>query len=312
MTALEERASDLVAAATGHRGLPQLLARGANSRVYAVGEDLVVKHYDPTPPGRRDRMETEWEALGFLAEAGVPGVPRPVARDAEARLAVFSRLPGRHLEAVDEAAVRAAARFLRRLQEAARTSARAGRLPAASDAGFSKAQHLAVVRARFEALAGVPEPGLRDLLDGEAARLLEALAPDLEDPEVLGPEERILSPSDFGFHNALRGGDGVLRFVDFEYFGWDDPAKTVADFFHQPAVPTPPELFGVFLEELAPLPATLERARLLYPLQGLKWALLLLNPYLRPSGQEVRTGRLEKARRKIQRTWEERAAGPPF
>ena len=41
--------------------------------------------------------------------------------------------------------------------------------------------------------------------------------------------QRALSPSDFGLHNALRGQDGQLRFVDFEYFGWDDPVKLVSD-----------------------------------------------------------------------------------
>ena len=43
---------------------------------------------------------------------------------------------------------------------------------------------------------------------------------------ALPKETRCLSPSDFGFHNALLEATGKLRFVDFEYAGWDDPAKT--------------------------------------------------------------------------------------
>ena len=42
---------------------------------------------------------------------------------------------------------------------------------------------------------------------------------------------RTLSPSDFGFHNALRTPAGTMVFLDFEYFGWDDPAKTGFGFF---------------------------------------------------------------------------------
>ena len=44
-------------------------------------------------------------------------------------------------------------------------------------------------------------------------------------------------PSDFGFHNSLRREDGSLAFVDFEYFGWDDPVKLTADILLHPGSP---------------------------------------------------------------------------
>ena len=50
---------------------------------------------------------------------------------------------------------------------------------------------------------------------------------------------RTLSPSDFGFHNTLRRPDGELAFLDFEYFGWDDPAKTITDFLLHPGMQLP-------------------------------------------------------------------------
>ena len=50
------------------------------------------------------------------------------------------------------------------------------------------------------------------------------------------PPRRSLSPSDFGFHNALLEADGRLTFVDFEYFGWDDPVKIVADVMLHPGM----------------------------------------------------------------------------
>ena len=37
--------------------------------------------------------------------------------------------------------------------------------------------------------------------------------------------QRTLSPSDFGFHNALLRGGREWVFLDFEYFGWDDPGQ---------------------------------------------------------------------------------------
>ena len=49
-----------------------------------------------------------------------------------------------------------------------------------------------------------------------------------EEP-ILGLD-KCLSPSDFGFHNVIVEKDKILRFIDFEYAGWDDPAKMVSDF----------------------------------------------------------------------------------
>ena len=53
----------------------------------------------------------------------------------------------------------------------------------------------------------------------------------------LAQEKRSLVPADFGFHNSLRQGDGSLAYVDFEYFGWDDPVKLTADILLHPGVP---------------------------------------------------------------------------
>ena len=99
--------------------------------------------------------------------------------------------------------------------------------------------------------------------------------------------QRTLSPSDFGFHNTLRLANGRLVFVDFEYFGWDDPAKLIADFIHHPAVPLDPGLKHHFLRAALVLynrdPALPGRLDLVYPLLGLKWCLIMLNEFL-PDG----------------------------
>ena len=47
---------------------------------------------------------------------------------------------------------------------------------------------------------------------------------------------QVLSPSDFGFHNAILKESGDLVFLDFEYFGRDDPVKLMADFIWHPGM----------------------------------------------------------------------------
>jgi hypothetical protein len=102
--------------------------------------------------------------------------------------------------------------------------------------------------------------------------------------EPLDREARTLSPSDFGFHNAIRRPDGALAFVDFEYFGWDDPAKTIVDYLLHPGMALGEPLKRRFVVRaqavFADVPMFQARARIVYPLFGLKWALILLNDFL--------------------------------
>jgi hypothetical protein len=133
------------------------------------------------------------------------------------------------------------------------------------------------------------------------------------DREIPG-DQRTLSPSDYGFHNALRRPDGRLMFLDFEYFGWDDPAKMISDFLLHPAMALSTVHKRQFLEsacaDLDPSSGRLEaRVLAVYPLWALKWILILLNefvPELRrrrqfagsgDGGHEIRMRQLGAARR---------------
>ena len=76
----------------------------------------------------------------------------------------------------------------------------------------------------------------------------------------------------------------MLDFVDFEYFGWDDPAKTIVDFLLHPGMQLDDALKRRFAAGVcaafAELPALPARTRIVYPLFGLKWGLILLNDFL--------------------------------
>ena len=90
-------------------------------------------------------------------------------------------------------------------------------------------------------------------------------------------------PSDFGFHNALRDESGRLTFIDFEYFGWDDPVKLTADVMLHPGTPVATELrsrFRIAAEKLyGDDPDFAVRLAAFHPLFGLRWVLILLNEF---------------------------------
>ncbi len=127
----------------------------------------------------------------------------------------------------------------------------------------------------------------------------------------------MVSPSDFGFHNALLRPDGRWVFFDFEYGGWDDIAKLVNDVFLQPAVPVPFDLFEPFLDRvIGNDPTERRRISLLRPVFAVKWCCIMLNPFLPDTaargafadpGTDAatrRTTQLEKARAAFQRLTE--------
>ena len=96
--------------------------------------------------------------------------------------------------------------------------------------------------------------------------------------------QQTLSPSDFGFHNALRRAGGSITFIDFEYFGWDDPVKLSADFLWHPAMQLSKGERLQFLEGVTGLygadPSFSSRLAARFPLYGIRWSLIILNEYL--------------------------------
>jgi hypothetical protein len=120
---------------------------------------------------------------------------------------------------------------------------------------------------------------------------------------AVAPEHRTLSPSDFGFHNALRRPDGRLVFVDFEYFGWDDPVKLVCDFLWHPGMTLDETIGRRFADGarriFAADPDFEPRLARNFALYGLRWSLIVLNDYLREA--PPRPPQLDKARRLLAR-----------
>jgi hypothetical protein len=121
-----------------------------------------------------------------------------------------------------------------------------------------------------------------------ASRFAEAravlAAASLDSAAELPQEWQSLVPSDFGFHNSLRRSDGSLAFVDFEYFGWDDPVKLTADIMLHPGRPLAAPQRRHFRQAALRCygeDRTFERRLEIYlPLFGLRWVLILLNEFI--------------------------------
>jgi hypothetical protein len=280
--------------------LLQPLPGGANNRVYRVrsaATDHVLKVYFQNPNDPRDRFRAERAFYEHLGRHDVRRTPEPGGWDEQNRFGLFSFIAGRKLrpEEVNENAVGQALDFILEANRS-RATVPPDSLPLASEACFSVAEHLSLIGQR---VARLQQVGTQTELEAQAAAFVrDELNPAWEEiraaavaggeaqlEEVLPPAQRCLSPSDFGFHNALLAADGRLRFFDFEYAGWDDPAKLVCDFFCQPQLPVPAAHWERFVGRLDDSwqmgGALAERARRLWPAYRIKWCCIMLNDFVR-------------------------------
>lgn len=286
------------------------LPGGRNNRVYRVGcgeQAWLLKWYFSHPDDQRPRLATEYAFSELCWRHGLRWTAQPLAAAPEEHIAIYSWLPGRKLNAgeVTSSHIQQAFDFLQELN-ALRGTAAAASLPFASEACLRWTDHIERVDHRVRRLEWISQPAddivqqaivfiqahLRPAWAGLRERLLcHAAALRIETGQEFPLGDCCLSPSDFGFHNALVDDSGRLRWLDFEYAGWDDPAKLLGDFFSQPAVPAPQAHWEAVLTRLCAWvdhPEQLrQRAELLLPLYRIKWACIVLNEFI-PRDQQRR------------------------
>ncbi len=331
-TALARRsASQMV---TGGVTAVEALGGGNNNRLYRVdcsdGKAYALKTYLRQAGDQRDRLGAEFRGIDFVWRNGIRVVPEAVAMDPDRACAMYAWVDGAQVAAPSTTDIDAVLDLIYELRRISRAD-EALTMYRASASCLSGAEVVTQIDQRltllFDVVGDYPDlsrflemelvPAYNSLLE-EARRGYAQAELDFATP--LPRDRQTLSPSDFGFHNALRRDDGSLVFVDFEYFGWDDPAKMVSDFvlhagmdlnlgLKRRFIKGALEVFGA--DRYFPM-----RLRWLYPLFGLCWSLILLNEFKDESWQrrafangannrpEVLNRQLAKARTKLQQVLE--------
>jgi hypothetical protein len=222
----------------GHKILDcERLRGGGNNRLYKLSfeKDVAVAKYY-----YKDDKKRAFHDVGFselLANSGVTNIARPLWSDIENNVAIFSYINGDACTHISKSLIFSAAEFIQSINRQEIRNHCSPELLAA-EASFSSYGYRRILLNRVERLTAIKPHSEIDLLAHEFINdKLLPLVMQLEvvdECEVLPQENRVLSPSDFGFHNCLRV-DEKLYYFDFEYAGWDDPCKLVADFFSHPA-----------------------------------------------------------------------------
>lgn len=269
--------------------------RGRNSRVYKVvlvdGCCCTGKAYHQSSVDPRDRLGVEFQALSFLRKNGVDAVPRAIACDVKRQMALYEYIDGTEVTVVSSADIQFAVSFLNRLKEISGVTG-VEAIGKASAACFSVAGICEIIDNRLQGLLGVKGAVaelLHDFLQCKVRVFFERVRAEVVGADFNRRFAPILSPSDFGFHNCIRRKSGTLAFVDFEYFGFDDPAKLLADFLLHPGMAMGKVQKTEFLRcalDLWPERQELQdRVQLYFPFIGLVWCLICLNEFLDDEAQ---------------------------
>ena len=265
------------------------IKKGGNSRVYKLTSATRSCILKRVAAGREAELLNECQAYALLQQHGIDRVPHTLHHGQPCSWALFSHLQGDTpaVQDLDSSDIAQFVEFIRQLKNLS-ASARPD-FGKASDACLSRRDMLLRISARRRDFQ--PDPMLsRDFamasLLGTWDDAWQALCDKNSSAnektfyqQELASGAQILSPSDFGPHNAKRH-HGQWFFLDFEYFGWDDPAKLIVDFVWHPANPLDDSLKKFWLQSCLQLwqdEILHERVRTIMPFHGLKWCLIALN-----------------------------------
>ena len=222
---------------------------GINNAVYRIealsGKRFCGKYYKVESNDPRDRMLHEVRFLEYCEANAIDCVPKIFAIDWKNKAVLLSFIEGETWDASVEPKDEIWQQFrdfFDRLQQHSSTP-ESKRLPRAAEGADSLQAHLGILQKRRDfwrqqALTG-------ELDEQTKAHILDLLEPQYQvvarkciarpDFRTTFPsDQRVISPSDFGLHNAIVNKSGKLQFIDFEYAGWDDFQKAFCDFELQP------------------------------------------------------------------------------
>jgi hypothetical protein len=266
-----------------------VLKGGINNQVFKLittdGSALIGKVYKRSLDDPRDRLMHETRFLRLLEKAGIDCVPRVLAVDEKNGIAIHTQVDGTPWPedlTVPPHIWRQFSLFLERIQETVFLSG-AAEIPLAAEAAMSLQEHIGWIQQRRDlwrarALEGdLQFATKRFVLEDIEAEYMKVAQSTISHPEFrkrIASNQLILTPSDFGLHNALVTPKGTVNFIDFEYAGWDDPLKTQIDFSLQPRYRAGrPEDLDFFKDRIAVADS---RNQLVRDLLTLKWRYIIL------------------------------------
>ena len=214
----------------------KLLKEGGNNRLFEFtvsSTKYALKQYNILAGGYELRMRREFDFLKHSNIYAKGKTPQALEIDIGKGLLLMSHIQGKKVLKIQNSScyVKNAIEFIKDLNPSAdiNFSVNLTELPIASEAAFSIKDHVDVVENRLKKLNSINITGdkadrIRSIINPLTENWVEFVNLAKHKCEVLKisyddylPKKyQCISPSDFGFHNAITKENGDLCFIDFE------------------------------------------------------------------------------------------------
>ena len=263
-----------------------------NSKIFKIktkNKNFVLKLYPDKNLDYRKRQEIEFEALNLLEKESFKNIPSTVFKNDELNISAFTWIDGTEPKRLSQYHINQAIKFLKKLKKISLRNSFKNKK--ASEACLSYIELKRQISHKTVNLLN-KNKNEKSLIKFISEKLSPISEEFIQKGKIIWPKEsrtlnlkrkkRILSPSDFGFHNSLITKDKKLYFIDFDYFGWDDPVKLVADFYWHPGMNLNSSLKKLWLDKAKKIFKDddiffNERLKAALPLYGIRWILIILN-----------------------------------
>ena len=263
--------------------------QGKNSNVYTLRNKknnfLILKEYPNDNLGVKHRLKKELKALKILDNSNY--VPKVIHHNYSMDIIMLEYIEGKSIRKISNKNIEDALIFVKKLYKLSQNI----KFNLATEACLSANELIRQIDCRFDDLKIIADEDLQDLISklSELYKNLKVKSletwPKKNIDNKLEKKYLVLNPSDFGFHNSILDNNNILKFIDFEYFGFDDPVKLVSDFLWHP---------GMKLSKLQKKKFALNSFKLFkddenfykrfcsaLPLYGIRWSLIILNDFLK-------------------------------
>ena len=270
------------------------ISGNGNSQVFEAkslrGDLYFIKLYPDMAEDIRSRLLNEFRSLKYLNKNEISNVPTPIKKIDNLNIGVYSWIYGSQNFKVTNHDLKEILNFIKKLKNLSNEKKFSKRI-IASEACFCPSDIINQIDRRLEnyKILALHNQELMFFLKNDFEPLYENAKKKIYGKfnatyltKKINQDNMILSPSDFGFHNAIKK-NNLISFFDFEYFGWDDPVKLTADFIWHPAMKLNKIHQQMWINKMKCFFSKdkdfISRLSVSFPLFGIRWIMIILNVF---------------------------------
>jgi hypothetical protein len=264
---------------------------GVNAQVHRINHqvygDCIIKYFDGLDSNQP--MQRELEAFNAFDVYDVSFIPKVFEYNAAEKFVIYEYIEGNKITEPTDRDLAQVIKFIGFLKKVS-SNFQTSMFPA-KHACFSSSDLWKLIYMRFCKLTKTKH---KEVLNPFLEKLYQLMVSMQQDAINGGYYHRfsgsipqavqILSPSDISFNNMVQDNTGKIHFIDFEFFGWDDPVKLVSDFLWHPQNSLSRDLKSYFIAHCVKLFADdnnfVDRLKYAFPCYGLVWIMILLNNFV--------------------------------